>query len=69
MKSNSFDESVDLGLLTQTLEVHDIWLARMRDLELWSSTMMREDEWKSQPLLWEDGAFYKSPQKIAVAGY
>jgi hypothetical protein len=41
-KSNSFDEVLYLGLITQTLEGHDVLLARMRDLGHWSSTIMVE---------------------------
>jgi hypothetical protein len=34
--SNSFCGRVDLGLLTQTLEGHELGVDRMRDLGSWS---------------------------------
>jgi hypothetical protein len=59
-KSNFFDTSVDLGLLTQTLEGHGFMFTRMRYL---GNLELVERACKlTPPLGREKGAFYRSPQ-------
>jgi hypothetical protein len=53
-KSNSFGESVDLGLLPRIPKGLQVLVARMGDLVIWSTTTMEKREWKSQPSLGEE---------------
>jgi hypothetical protein len=56
-KSNSFDGSVDLDLLPRIPKGLKVLVARLGDLRIWSSTLMEDREWKSQPLLGEEEGF------------
>jgi hypothetical protein len=55
VKSNFFDTSVDLGLLTQTLEGHGFMFTRMRYLGNLELVLMVERAGKLTPPLGREG--------------